>query len=214
MDNNTQPAGHALLQNINKPTEINLPGDNNTLIAHADNVNNEYNQVLIFSNQLSSGRNPGYTFSGFNTDFYNLIVVADGDLNDTNHFLVDKSRAITESTSPELKEAYAALTPEAIDCVKTFPTIIAEENHHYGKTDESQMAVYGMITDVKVQDNGIKVYYQPLNCVPQQKLNDLAKELGLGRAECFNELNRMHWAIKKINLVEVLRDNGIQVFSM
>ena len=62
------------------------------------------------------------------------------------------------------------------------------------------MAVYGMLTDIKVQDNGIKVYYQGLNPVPQQKLNELAAELGFGKASSFNELNRVHWAIKKVNM--------------
>lgn len=214
MDNKMHPMGPAFLQNPNTPTEINLPGDNNTLIAHAENVKNEFNQVLIFNNQTSGKSKPGDELQGFNTDFYNLIVVADGDLNDTNHFLVDKRRAITESTLPELKEAYAALTPEAIACVKTFPTIIATENHQYGKTDESHKAAYGLITDVKVQDNGVKIYYQVLNWIPQQRLNELAIELGLGRATSFNELNRMHWAIKKINMVEVLREKGIRVFSL
>lgn len=72
----------------------------------------------------------------------------------------------------------------------------------------------GITSDVKVQDNGIKVYYQILNWIPQQRLNDLAMQLGLGSATSFNELNRMHWAIKRINMVEVLREAGIRVFSI
>ena len=91
---------------------------------------------------------------------------------------------------------------------------IATENHSYGKTDEAHYAHYGVITDIKVQDNRIKIYYQFLNSIPQQKLNKLLFELGLQGNSNFNELNRMHWAIKRINMVEVLRENGIQVFSM
>ena len=33
--------------------------------------------------------------------------------------------------------------------------------------------------ELKVQDKGIKIYYQFLNSIPQQKLNELLFELGL-----------------------------------
>lgn len=75
------------------------------------------------------------------------------------------------------------------------------------------MAIYGMIADIRVQDNGIKIYYHFLNSVPQQKLNDLTFELGIAGTSSLNELNRMHWAVKKIDLVAVLREVGIKVFS-
>ena len=92
--------------------------------------------------------------------------------------------------------------------------MLATENHTYGKTDEDHYAAYGLIVDVKIQDNGIKVYYQILNWIPQQKINELRFELGIEGCSGTNELNRMHWAIKKINAVEVLREAGIQVFSL
>ena len=68
-----------------------------------------------------------------------------------------------------------AKTKEAL----IFLLAIATENHSYGKTNEAHYAHYGIITDIKVQDNGIKIYYQFLNSIPQQKLNELFFELGL-----------------------------------
>ena len=38
MENKPQLNKPTVLQQNNTPTEINLPGDHNTLIAHADNV--------------------------------------------------------------------------------------------------------------------------------------------------------------------------------
>ena len=35
------------------------------------------------------------------------------------------------------------------------------------KTDADHYAAYGLFIDVKIQDNGIKVYYQILNWIPQ-----------------------------------------------
>ena len=150
-----------------------------------------------------------------NTKYYNLLVVGNDELNPQYcHCLVRKDRAITESTSNELIVAYASLTDEAIAQLKTFPTIIATENHLGGQTDADHYAAYGFIRDIAIQDNGIRVYYQILNWVPQQKINELRGEFGLEGVSASNELNRKHWAIKKINVVEVLRKAGIPVFSL
>jgi len=214
MESKLKSAAPTVLQPSNTPTEINLPGDNNTLIAHADNVNTEYKSMIVINTPSSGMHQSTVKQVVLNLDYYNLIIVAGDELDGTGHVMVDKDRAITESTSEELKKLYAALTPEAIEIIKTFPAIIATENHDYGKTDDNHYADYGIITDVKVQDNGIKVYYQLLNKIPQQKLNELLFELGIQGNSNFNELNRMHWAIKRINMVEVLGENGIPLFRM
>lgn len=213
MENKLQPVEATVLQQNNTPTEINLPGDGNTLIAHADNVKNEYKTMMVFTSPNGRCQSTPLQVT-LNLDYYNLIVIAGDELDGIGHVMVDKDRAITESTSDDVKKKYAALTQDAITEIKMFPAIIATENHCYGKTDENHYAHYGIITDVKVQDNGIKVYYQLLNAIPQQKLNELINELGIQGNSNFNELNRMHWAIKKINMVEVLGENGIPLFRM
>ena len=79
-------------------------------------------------------------------------------------FLVPKDRALTESTSQEMKDLCASLSPEAIAIIKTFPAIFCSENHYYSRTDPDHMAYYGYVNDIKVQDNGIKVYFTKLKC--------------------------------------------------
>ena len=49
MENKLQSVGITMPQQNNTPTEINLPGDGNTLIAHADNVKNEYKTMILVS---------------------------------------------------------------------------------------------------------------------------------------------------------------------
>ena len=50
MENKPQLNKPTVLQQNNTPTEINLPGDHNTLIAHADNVKNEYRPTILITN--------------------------------------------------------------------------------------------------------------------------------------------------------------------
>ena len=50
--------------------------------------------------------------------------------------------------------------------------------------------------------------------LPQQVLIDLAADLCIGGAKAYNELSRTHWAIKRVNLVEVLEKAGYRVFKL
>ncbi|MHB1153720.1 MAG: hypothetical protein ACYC00_15565, partial [Eubacteriales bacterium] len=99
-----------------------------------------------------------------------------------------------------------------IEFIKTLPTIFASENTRYGRSDDTQQAFFGMVTDVRVQDNGVKIYYQTLNAIPQKRLNELTNELAIVNRP-FNELDRTHWTIKRVDLVEELRDAGITVYA-
>lgn len=213
MSDKLLPVVPPVLPATNAPTTINLPGDGNTLIAQAERVEQRVNLFMMPGTQaLNSGLLAGVQQS-FNYDYYNLFVIGDEPYN-SDHFLVPKDRALTESTSKEVKDELAALTPEAIEKIRAFPALFTSKNHEYGRTDCAHFALYGFVTDVKIQDNGIKVYFSVLNRIPQQRLNEIAVELDLGRACSFNELNRTHWAIKRINLVEALRDAGISVFTL
>jgi hypothetical protein len=103
--------------------------------------------------------------------------------------------------------------PEAVASSKRFRPFCSE-NRHYSKTDPDHMAYYGYVNDIKVQDNGIKVYFTKLNTLPQQVLIDLSYELGIAGARSYTELSRTHWAIKRINLIEVLEKAGYRVFKL
>ena len=191
-----------------KTTEISVTGGNNSFVAHAETVENNIT-VMLNDPRTRRGENRGRIT--FNTDFYHLFVIL-GEKFEDQYFLVPKDRALTESTNDELKIKYAALIPEAIEDLKRYPAIFADENHSYGKTDEEQDAYLGVVRDVKIQDNGIKIYFTIIAAIPQQILNEQCFELGIGVARSFNELNRTHWALKQINLIEALQKAGVQIF--
>lgn len=192
-------------------TTVNQTGEKNIHINHADNVTQTVNISIL--QQLPGGgfNNVSQTL---NLDYYHLFVIG-SETFEHDHFLVPKERALTKSSvSDDLFEKYASLSEEAIEEMKKFPAIFASENHHYyGLAGENQKAIYGLIKDIKVQDNGIKIYFHPLNLIPQQKLNEFGFELGIHSSSALTELNRTHWAIKRINLIEALKDAGISVMA-
>lgn len=152
---------------------------------------------------------------GTSHEYYSLFVQLDETFYENGYFYVRKDRALnTLSTSEYIREKINELDPESIEIIKTFPAIFCSENHGMGKTDEEQLAYYGLVTDIKVQDNGIKIYYRLLNAIRQQTLNENLFELGISGNDKFNELNQTHWAIKRIDLVGTLKEIGVSVFAL
>lgn len=199
-----------------QPIQANLNqyGNDGTQIAYVQNYDATTNQTVLIMQGLQPAGGivvgQGVTF---NYDCFNFFVLGTEQY-DSPTFMVPKNRALTESTSDEMKEKCAALTKEAIEIIKTFPALFCSENHNFTKTDHGHMAYYGYVTDIKVQDNGIKIYFTKLNTLPQQVLIELSADLGIDGAKACTEFCRTHWAIKRINLVEVLEKAGYRVFKL
>lgn len=175
-------------------------GDNGLQIQNVQNLNLHVN-AASFQVPLQ--------LPEWNLDCYNLIVIND-DL-DTGRLLMPAERALTESINPILKERLSRLGDAAIQELLTYPALIANENEQYGTTTPEQLAYFARLSGIKVQDNGVRIYYRTLSPVPQLWMNQHRYELGLGYRSGFNELNRTHWTVKRVNLVEVFEDADIEV---
>lgn len=214
MDNKLQIASLGVLTS-QKPSQVGLSqyGDNNTQIAHVDNFDGtSITNVMLVGGQQGTMSTIG---GALNKEYYNLFVIGGEIFNQfsNGHFLIDKRRALTEDVSLDIKDSVNTLHPEAREFVKTLPAIFADENMLYGKSDDTQMAFFGFVTEVRIQDNGIKIFYQTLNAIPQKRLNEMIDNLAIRGHKGFNEFDRTHWTIKRINLVEELREAGITVFA-
>ena len=213
MSNEIQAIPKTELPTIPAQTTYSQTGDKNTQIANANNVN--INIILPGAPQANKSHllNSGYSLSN---EYYNLFVIGNESYEgNVGHFIVDAKRALTKSEgiAPEITAKFAHLDFEAIEQIKTFPTLFMSENHQYGRTDDEHEAYFGLVTDVKVQENGIKVHFQKISSVPQQKLNEIASNLAIKGSSSLNELNRTHWAIKRIDLLHELSAAGLKVFG-
>lgn len=206
MDKEIQVVHNQLPGSTVPQTAFTQSGDNGVQIANSGTVNLVTQYFLPHNGPVI---NTGNTV---NFEYYNLFVVG-GETFEVPFFLVPKDRALTvqEGVAEEIHNQLAALTPEAIAEIKRFPSLFASENHHYGHTDPDHLALFGFVTDVKIQENSIKIYFQKCSCFQQQRLNEIAHRLEIRGKPSFNELCRTHWTIKKINVVEELKAAGISV---
>jgi hypothetical protein len=193
---------------VNKtPTSMTQVGDKNTQVAHAEQV---IANTTIFL--LNSGTTPSVAqdtiLAQFQTylknrscEYYNLFVIG-GETFANGRFFVPPNRALTESIEPALKSEFAALNDSAKARLLTFPSLFMDE---IDRTNPDQTAYHGFVTGIAIQANGIRIAFQKLNPLLQHKLNEIYRVLALeGKLE-FNELNRTHWTVKRINLLEELR---------
>ena len=149
-------------------------------------------------------------------EYYNLFVIGVEEY-EKNYFFVEPDRAVSkyERTAPEIVEQFGSLNDWAVAQIKTFPSIFAAESRFINyQIDPNQKAYLGFVKKVKVQQNNlIKIHFEKLQSVSQQTLLNLMSELEIvGRPRC-SELERTHWAIKNINLIEILEDVGINMLN-
>lgn len=213
MANEIQKTGPAGLSN--NVAGVNQQAEKIVNVNRADSIttgNITNNMYFAATDQRQAVISGNY---GTSHEYYNLFVQFEETFYDQGHFYVTKDRALNSKlTSDYIRDKVNGLEPEAIEQIKTFPAIFCSENHEMGKTDDDQIAYYGLVTDVKVQDNGIKIYYRVLNAFQQRILNENLFDLGLDGNNRFNELNHTHWAIKRIDLVTTLKEIGVSVFAL
>ncbi|HFU3862579.1 TPA: hypothetical protein ACGPAZ_000210 [Streptococcus suis] len=213
-DNELQIQGHGdtLVPTQNAFSQI---GDKNLQVAHADIVENHKHKTVVINTGTAREAQAmtNVATSGMNHDYYNLIVWGSEEIGD-DYITVDKDRALTEYMTDSVFATFTPLTADKLSEIFRMPTIITNENHYYGYTDDDHMAKYGLITDIREVSNGFRIYFNKLNDIPQQRLNELCEELDLWSATHFTEFNRSHWSIKNIDLVAELKKAGIPVLSM
>ena len=192
-----------------EPTKtVQQSGEKNTYINQAEQVNIVV-QPASAPKILRQIKYPSPIV--FNRTYYNIIVSFGLEFSQDTPFIFDPKRALTEGMSAELKEEFSTLSDEAIEKIKTFPTLFANENTAYGHTDEEQTLGFGYIRQIKVRQAGIKIYPHILYLIPQQRLNEALMELDLWGDNAFNEFNRTHWSIKKVDLISELQELGFQL---
>lgn len=134
-------------------------------------------------------------------EMYNLLVSGDENAWENNSLIFDINRCIVEYTDQDLTDRFSALGNNEIIAIKKCPCIFAYENSC------SKDASVGYITDIIVRPIGVKILFEKIYALPKEDLNQKEFELDIRKWE----LNRTHWAIKKVNLYKELQALGINL---
>ena len=124
---------------------------------------------------------------------------------------MEHDRVLSEYMENSIKAEFSTLSDEATARIRLFPSIFANENNAFGHTDENQILAFGFVKQLKVRRNGVMIYPDIRCYLPQQRLNEALFELDISGTDSFNEFNRMHWSIKKIDLIDELQELGFNL---
>lgn len=142
---------------------------------------------LFLSNGKRTTPTPGY---------FNLIIGYNTP--DKDYVIIARQRALTKYISEDVRSEFAGLDTEAVEKIKKMPAIISSER----EDDDGQQAMFGFINDIRIQDNGIKIYFQRCFPVPFSFLIENQSAMAMHTFE----LTRTHWTIKKVDLFEVMQE--------
>jgi hypothetical protein len=127
---------------------------------------------------------------------YNLLVTASDNAWEDGSYVWDRSR-IFEHTADEIRNRFASLAPEGIAELCSLPTLFTYENGTDG------ISRVGRIKQIKQRGSEVRVLFEFDDSIPS-----ITGELILAHKWDLEiedwEFNRTHWAIKNVNLPEVL----------
>ncbi len=149
----------------------------------------------------------------FSKEYYQLIVTCEEDVFANNLVTVLASRALTKDKVPaEIFERCSTLSDTGIEELKRIPAIICRENTApKGVTDPNQWAMFAYIKKIHVAGKNIKIVFNPIAPIQQQKLCDRRNAVffGLNMDCAYTDLNYSAWSVHKTNLFEAFDEAGI-----
>lgn len=148
-----------------------------------------------------------------NYEYYNLFVIDQEQLDSL--VAIPRNQSLNEYTASDIRKIYALPGLAAADEIKRLPSLFVIRNKFGNHTTEDQCAAYGYVVDIQEKSNTIIVTASISHVIRQEKLNCLETELQLLSALENNELDCIHWAIKRVNLPQLIQDKKlIEIIDM
>ncbi|HEL4110018.1 TPA: toll/interleukin-1 receptor domain-containing protein [Stenotrophomonas maltophilia] len=139
---------------------------------------------------------------------YNLLMVYREGTWDEDEFFLELPRYL-EHTAQPLKDRFNALNDQVIDALKAMPTLFAYEDR--GR-EIGIPARVGWIDQVQVRYGGIRITWRfdaSISPIPAERVREMFADLDIGERNW--EQTRTHWAIKDVDLREVLVAHGLAI---
>lgn len=134
--------------------------------------------------------------------YYNLFVVEKQPF--TGTLAIPKKLALTESISPEVWEVFGKFGDKEREAICRLPSIFATRNRNGRSTNDDHKAMYGFIKSMSIQGDLLVIKHSMNREIVQQELNKIEDALQLEYAPDSNELDKVHWTIKEVNLRKII----------
>lgn len=198
---------------LSKNSSGSLSNPSNTKIDHVENyVQHAGNVMNINVNCGSDFTVDEYLQDGSlsrkkSNQFYNLIVLERHGVLGNNKFAI-KANLVLLHTEDSIRKRLLCFDEQVKSEIKSYPTVIC-------KLDGSEVE-YGNLTNLELKDGMLDFAFMkiPVPDLTKSALLEIHQDLKIGRVTDCNELQEPHWAVKEVNLVQVLKDHGFEVRTL
>lgn len=133
---------------------------------------------------------------------YNLFVSGNDEAWEGEPYVLDLDRCVREYTDAEITKKYGDFTPEQVDAIRRFPSILAYEA---GCRKDPK---FGIVREITKRQGKVKIEYDLVEIddfIAHSDLDEMLFELDISDWE----MNRTHWAIKDVNLAKEMAAKGV-----
>jgi hypothetical protein len=149
------------------------------------------------------------TRAPFCREYYNLFVIG-GEKFDSGSFTVSRRCSLTEFIEPEVKRQFFNIQDSCVvERILSFPSLFMSENPDYMRSRPTQKALLGRVTDLELLTSDIRISFETMILIFQQSVTDVSRDLAMHSSPGNSELNKTHWTIKQIDLIEPLVRHGL-----
>lgn len=188
------------------PIQVNI-GPKANYFEHVDNLNLTEKHINISTtvngNTITSNIQP-------NNDYYNLFVL-DSEEFAKGYFVINRQDALLHLDN-DAKEIHRKDNFNSLIRCLLYPCLFANKNSvSYKKAADNQLSYFGYLANIEETQEGYKFFFSIVSSLPQNIFNDNCAAFNLKTSIGENELDKVHWSIKKKDIVKSIRSLGFNV---
>lgn len=140
---------------------------------------------------------------------YNLFVL-EGEEFAKGYFIIPREKCLLH-LDKEIESEYSLV--ESISLLKCleYPCLFVNRNETYKTAGNNQIAYFGYLAEISMTTDGCKFIFSIVCSLPQIIFNRYTSDFNLKKSRGENELDCIHWSIKKKNLIKAVKKLGYNV---
>lgn len=188
------------------PIQVNV-GPKGNYFEHVENLHLTEKHINISTtvngNTITSNIQP-------NNDYYNLFVL-DAEEFTKGYFIIKRQDALLHLDNDAKEIHHKGDFESLVGCV-LYPCLFTNKNAaDYKKATANQFSYFGYLTKIEETQEGYKFFFSIVSSLHQNIFNDNCAAFNFKSSIGENELDKVHWSIKKKNLVKSIRALGYNV---
>ena len=138
------------------------------------------------------------------------LFVLESDIHGEGTFSITKEEAL-RYTSQDIITQVLPLSGKSISPLLNMPCLFTLKNQFFCSTPDYCPAYLGKLTDIRVQKDLVLFQYTTYKQFRQQLVNEHLTDFALQSSTYRNQLDEVHWSIRKGNLMRIAYDIGLTV---